>query len=129
MANFGTIGVYEELAKLLNHDDEWAKVGANLNYSMIFNYREPVGKSFFLRLEEGKVPEVRELSGEDSESADFVMAADPDTWRAILEKKTNPTVALARGKIKVEGNVGTLMKNMKAFSRILDVMSAVPLDT
>jgi putative sterol carrier protein len=127
MAKFGTLEVYEEMARLLNEDDEWATIGAGLNYSMIFDYHEPVAKRFFLRLEGGKVPDVRELNGTEIEPADFVLAGDPDTWRALLTRQTNPTMALARGKLKVEGNMGTLMKNMKAFSHVLDVMAEVPL--
>jgi putative sterol carrier protein len=127
MATFGTIEVYEEMARLLNSDEEWTEKGREITYSMIFEYTEPVSKTFFLRFEEGKVTDVREIASSDSEPADFALSGGPDVWRALLEKQMNPTMAMARGKVKVKGNLAVLMKHMKAFNYILDSMSAVEL--
>jgi putative sterol carrier protein len=127
MATFGTIEVYEEMANLLNSDDDWAEIGKEITYTMVFEYGEPVNKLFFLRFDEGKVTDVREIASADEVSADFVLSSAPDTWRDLLEKKMNPTMAMARGKVKVKGNLALLMKHMKAFNHILDSMSAVEL--
>ena len=58
---------------------------------------------------------------------DFDLAAAPDTWRSLLEGKTNPMMAITRGKLKVDGNLAALMKHMKAFTKVLDAMSGVEL--
>ena len=68
---FGTVAVYEAMADLLNNDPAWAEKGKSINYSMVFDYGSPVGKSFFVRFADGKVFDVKELPGSDAEPADF----------------------------------------------------------
>ena len=127
MATFGTIEVYEQMAKLLNDDEQWAELGKPISYSMVYAYREPVDRVFYVRFEEGQVTDVRELASAEAEPADFVLTADPDVWRGVLEKRIKPAMALTTGKIKIKGNLATLMKHMKAFSHVLDVMTEVEL--
>jgi putative sterol carrier protein len=45
-----------------------------------------------------------------------------DTWRGIFDGKVNPTVALATGKMKLKGNKTRLLKNMAAFTYVIDTM-------
>ena len=122
---FGTVQVYEAMAEMLNADPEWADKGKNITYTMIYDYRAPVDKSFLVRFDAGKVTEVRELSSADDEPADFVISGDPETWRAVLERKTSPTAAMTRGQLKVRGKMSVLLKNMSAFSHILDSMTKI----
>jgi putative sterol carrier protein len=126
MAKFGTVEVYEEMAKALDNDPEWAETGKGITYKMTFTYKEPINKVFFVNFDEGKITEVRE-AGPDDRSVDFDLAAAPDTWRSLLEGKTNPMMAITRGKLKVDGNLAALMKHMKAFTKVLDAMSGVEL--
>lgn len=127
MPQFGTIEVYDALAKRLNDDEEWAELGKPITNTMVHVYREPVGKNFLVKFEEGRITDVRELPSPDAEEVDFVLTADPDVWRAIIEKRTKPTVAMTTGKVKVKGNMGTLMKHMKPFSHVMDVMTEIEL--
>ncbi len=44
------------------------------------------------------------------EEADVTLAADADTFQAILEGDLNPTSAFMSGKLRVEGDMGVAMK-------------------
>jgi len=46
-------------------------------------------------------------------------------WRKVFAGDMNPTVALARGQIKVEGNTKFLIKNMSTFKYIIDAMGRI----
>jgi putative sterol carrier protein len=127
MARFGTIEVYEEMADLLNSDEDWAELGRAITYTMVYVFEEPVDKTFYLRFEQGKITDVRELESSDAEAADFILTAAPGTWRGIFEKKLKAPMALATGKIKVNGDLGTLMKHMKAFNHVLDALTRIEL--
>ena len=127
MATFGTVEVYEEMAKLLNADPEWAEKGKAISYSMVYDYREPVDKAFYVKFDEGRITDVRELPSADAEPADFVISGAPDIWRGVLEKKINPTAALTRGQLKLKGKMSTLLKHMNAFGHIIDTMTKVEL--
>ena len=125
MATFGTREVYDEMARVLNADEKWAEIGKELNYTMVFDYFEPVSKAFFLKFEQGRITDVRELPSADGEPADFVISGSPDTWRAVITKELNPKIALLKGGFKVKGGMGELMKHMKAFSYVLDAMTDI----
>lgn len=124
---FGTVKVYEAMADLLNEDPEWAEKGKAISYSMIYDYGAPVSKAFFVRFEEGRVVDVRELAAADHEPADFIISGAPDVWRGVLDKSLNPTVALTRGQLKVKGKMTTLLKHMTAFSYVIDSMTKIEL--
>jgi hypothetical protein len=127
MAVFGTIEVYDEMATLLNGDEEWVERGRGITYSMIYHYADPVNRTFFVRFDEGRVSDVRELASPDAEAADFVISGPPDVWRGILEKKMSPMVALTRGHLKLRGKLTTLIKHMDGFNYIIDSMTKIPL--
>ena len=127
MAKFGTIEVYEEMARLLNEDPEWADKGKAITYTMIYAYGPPTDRNFFVRFEQGRVTDVKEVDAPDAEPADFVLTGPPDVWRGIFDKTLNPTSALTRGQLKVKGKMTTLLKNMSAFSYVIDAMTKIEL--
>ncbi len=127
MATFGTIEVYEEMAKLLNSDPEWADKGKAISYTMVYVYGPPDDKNFLVRFEEGQVTDVREVASAEEEPADFVLTGAPEVWRGVLDKTLNPTAALTRGQLKVKGKMTTLLKHMSAFSYVIDAMTKIEL--
>ena len=122
---FGTVDFYQAMADQLNSDPAWPEIGKDLDYTMVYVFTEPVNKSFFAVFGDGKVTGVREASEADAENVDFVITGPPDVWRGIFEKKINPTAALTTGKMKVKGKMTTLLKNMKAFSYVIEAMTRV----
>ena len=122
---FGTVDFYQAMADQLNGDPAWGDIGKDLSYTMVYVFTEPVDKRFYAAFDEGKVTGVREATDADAEVVDFVITGPPDVWRGIFEKKINPTAALTTGKMKVKGKMTTLLKNMKAFSYVIEAMTKV----
>lgn len=122
---FGTVGFYEAMAEMLNEDPVWAQKSAHLDHTMVFRYGPPVAEDFLLNFKAGKVLEPRLASEADLEAVDFIISGDSDVWRKAFTGAINPTVALARGQIKVEGNMKFLIKNMSTFKYIIEAMSRI----
>jgi putative sterol carrier protein len=122
---FGTVDFYQAMADQLNNDPAWSDIGKDLDYTMVYVFTEPVNKSFYAVFGGGKVTGVREATEADADHVDFVITGPPDVWRGIFEKKVNPTAALTTGKMKVKGKMTTLLKNLKAFSYIIEAMTRV----
>lgn len=122
---FGTFSLYQAMADALNNDPVWAEKGANITASMIYNYLPPIGKLFYLNYDHGKITEVAELASEEEKPADYVITGTPEVWRAVFKKELKPTTAMATGKLKVKGKQTYLLKNMSAFSYILEVMTGL----
>jgi len=123
---FGTVDFYQAMADQLNSDPDWPEIGKDLSYKMVYVFTGPEGdKRFYAVFDAGKVTGVREATEADAENVDFVITGPSDVWRGIFEKKINPTAALTTGKMKVKGKMTTLLKNMKAFSYVIEAMTKV----
>src|SRR5262245_1407475 len=129
MAALGTIEVYESMAELLEQDPDWKTLGNSIDCSMIHVYTEPVDKSFFMRFENGRVTEVREVERSAHEEADFVLTAAPDVWKRVFSKVPKARasgfhLALSTGQIRFTGPfMQTYLKQVKAWEHLLDLMS------
>jgi hypothetical protein len=121
----GSTDFYRALAEQLNDDPVWAEKGKGLTDVMVFIHRPPAGEATWCRFEAGRMTEVRDAAPADLESADFVLSGPPEVWRAIFKKELSPASALARKKIKVTGQMSALMKNIVAFSYVLDALMRV----
>lgn len=123
---FGSVAFYEAMADALNADPVWAQKGAKISYAMVFRYGPPQEGDFWIVFDAGKVTEVRAADAGDVEQADYVISGGSDAWRSVFEGKTNPTIALARGSIKVSGDVKALVAKMGAFKYVIEAMGRVP---
>jgi hypothetical protein len=121
----GTLAFYEVMARMLNGDPVWEEKGKAITCTMLHAYGPPVNKRFFTSFDQGKVSEVAEVSPDDERSVDFVISGPPENWNALLKKEIKPTTAMTTGKLKVEGRQIYLLRNMAAFSYMLDLMTTV----
>jgi hypothetical protein len=120
---FGTLSLYEAMAEALNRDPVWVEKGANITASMVYSFLPPIGRLFFLNYDHGKITEVAELAAEEERPSDYLISGSPEVWKAVFRKELKPTTAMATGKLKVRGKQSYLLRNMAAFSYILEVMT------
>jgi putative sterol carrier protein len=128
MAVFGTLAMYQELARLLQEDPGWAERGKPITCTMSFRYDEPVGKQFFLRFNRGTVEEVREIGLDADEASDYVFAGPPDVWRKVFANEIPPSLAVMGGKLRVTGRKSWLLENMVPFKQVLDTFKKVEIE-
>jgi len=122
---FGELSFYEAMAESLNADPEWAEIGKALSYSMTYVYGAPIDRVFYVEFDEGRVVEVAELATPEERIADFVVSGSPDNWKAVLTGAVKPATAMATGKLKIQGKQTVLLRNMKAFTHVMAVMTAL----
>lgn len=125
---FGSVGMYEAMRDKLNADPEWKERGKKITYSMIYAYGHPVDKAFYCEFDAGQVVDVRELESADEVEADFVISGPAEVWKGVVTKQINPTAALTKGQLKLQGKMSQLLKNMDAFGHIIDTMTELDLD-
>jgi hypothetical protein len=121
----GTLQFYEEMARVLNSDPVWEEKGKSITCTMVHAYGPPVNRRFFTCFDGGKVTEVAELAADEQPSADFVISGPAENWNAVLQKQIKPTTAMTTGKLKVDGRQIYLLRNMAAFSYMLDLMTTL----
>jgi putative sterol carrier protein/predicted XRE-type DNA-binding protein len=62
----------------------------------------PDDRHVYLDLRRGECREARLVSADEARRADFVLSADAQTWKGILEGKVDPIGGLLRGTVKLE---------------------------
>jgi ubiquinone biosynthesis protein UbiJ len=117
---FGTVSLYEALARDLNADPVWREMATPITYTMIYHYLEPIDARFFLRFDHGEIVDVRDVAADEDLAVDFTISAKPAVWEALIRLEMQPTAAMATGKVKVKGRQTVLLRHMKRFSYLID---------
>ena len=80
----------------------------------------------WLDLFRGQCREAKRVSPEAGEKAKFLIGADYDRWQQIFKQELDPVRAMMMGRIKVRGDLPTLIKFTKAASDLLQCAARVP---
>ncbi len=123
--HFGSVAYYEAVAAAMNADDTWLEMATPITYTMVFSYGAPVDKHFFVRFEEGRITEVRELDDPGSATVDFFITGAPEHWQGVIQGIIKPNSAMASGKLKVDGKQTVLLRHMKKFSYMINKMTQI----
>ncbi len=85
-------------------------------------------KAVFVDLWHGECRGARRAGEEDRDNADFVIAADTETWKQVLGGQIEPIYGVMSAKLKLErGSLATLVPQVKAAKEL--VAAAARIDT
>lgn len=119
----------------IKHSADYKKAAAAWEWPLVFmasqdpslGMTEDMG--VYLDLYHGECREARAATPADAESADYVLTADPFTWKQVLDRKLEPISAMMRGKIKVtRGSIVTLARYVAAAKCLVDCATEVETD-
>ncbi len=65
------------------------------------------------------------VSKEEAEAAKFVISAPYSRWKEIISKELDPIKGMMQGKIKVRGDLATIVRYVKASNVLVDLTSHV----
>jgi len=84
---------------------------------------EPV--KFYLDLWHGECREAYIVDGDDDKNPEFVIEGTIDTYRQVFDKKLDPIRALVSRKLKLKGNLGKIMRSVKATLDLVNAAASV----
>lgn len=83
-------------------------------------------RSVYVDLWHGECREAREAGADDLEEAPYVIAADPYSWKKVLNGEMGPVTGLMRGKMKLErGSVVELARYVRAAEELVKAATRV----
>lgn len=85
-------------------------------------------RAVFVDLWHGECRDARPASGDDRQSADFVIVADTEIWKLVLAGELEPVFGIMSAKLKLErGSLAKLVPQVKAAKEL--VAAAARIDT
>jgi putative sterol carrier protein len=84
---------------------------------------EPV--KFYLDLWHGECREAYIVDGDDDKNPEFVIEGTIDTFKQVFDKKLDPIRALVSRKLKLKGNLGKIMRSVKATLDLVNAAASV----
>ncbi|MCX6029915.1 MAG: SCP2 sterol-binding domain-containing protein [Chloroflexi bacterium] len=108
----------EQLKTEINRSEAYANSAKTWegDFHFIVEPGGPITESFTLYLDlwHGKCRDAHPVTGEGNKKPEFVISGTLDAYRAIFNKKLDPIQALMTRKLKLQGNMGKIMRAVKA---------------
>ena len=83
-------------------------------------------RSVYLDLFQGECREAREAGPADFASAPYILAADPVTWKQVLDGRLEPIPGIMRGRIRLaKGSLATLLPYVLAAKEMVAAATCV----
>jgi len=124
----------EEFVEKINTSAEYADAAATWEGDLVFVYEKEPDKGVeedvyaWLDLWHGKCRDAAKLEGPDdprASSAKFTITAPYSRWKSVLKKELDPVKGMMQGKIKVKGDLPTIVRYVKASNVLVDLTSTV----
>jgi len=121
------------LKSQINASEEYQQSGATWDAGdmcLVINQNPELGLNdkFYLWLDlcQGACRDAKQVPPERGEKARFLISADYDRWKEVLTRQLDPLRGMVMGKIKVRGDLPTLIRHAKAAQDLLDCATHVP---
>ncbi len=80
----------------------------------------------FMDLWHGDCRFVRIVPKEVGESADYVITGEFSRWKAVMAKELDTIKGMMQGKLKLKGDLPTIVRAVKASARLVDLSASIP---
>jgi putative sterol carrier protein len=80
----------------------------------------------WLDLWHGECREGKLVSQEEGEKAPFVISAPYSRWKEVISKELDPVKGMMQGKLKLRGDLPTIVRYVKASNELVNLATTVP---
>jgi putative sterol carrier protein len=86
----------------------------------------PVTKGVFLDLWHGEARDVKITDEAGADAAQFVIRGPYSRWKQVAKKELDPTKAMMQGKLKLKGDLPTIVRYTKASQEMTECTTRIP---
>jgi putative sterol carrier protein len=115
----------------LNQSESYLEAARNWEGDFLFVI-EPGGQLerttlLYMDLWHGKCRDAFELTDHEVTQAAFRLSGPVETWKKVMTKQLDPMQAMMTGKLKLEGKMAVVMRNVRAAKELVE--SCTRIDT
>ena len=123
-----------EYVEVINASPEYADAAATWEGDVVFVYEKEPDKNVpedlyaWLDLWHGKCRSAAKLEGPDdpkAQAAKFTISAPYSRWKSVVKKELDPVKGMMQGKIKLKGDLPTIVRYVKASNVLVDLTGKV----
>jgi len=121
-----------EYQKAINGSENYKNSGATWTagpVSLVVNANPAVGierdMGIWLDLHKGVCHEIMLVSLEEAQKAPFVISGDYSRWKQVVLGELNPVQGMMQGKLKLKGNLATIIRYVQASKDLVECASKV----
>ncbi len=86
----------------------------------------PDSRGIVMDLFEGEARDVRVGSAADAQACDFVISGSYTRWKQVAQKELDATRGMLQGKLKLKGDLPTVVRYTKASQELTECTTRVP---
>ena len=86
----------------------------------------PESKGVVMDLFEGEARDIRVGTASEAQACDFVISAPYSRWKQVATKELDATRGMLQGKLKLKGNLPTVVRYTKASQEMTECTTRVP---
>jgi putative sterol carrier protein len=123
----------DEYVERINQSSEYREAAATWEGDIAYVFEaEPdknVPEEIWARLDlwHGECREGRYgISPEEGERAMFIIRAPYSRWKEVIRKELDPVKGMMQGKLKLKGDLPTIVRYVKAANELVNLASSVP---
>lgn len=88
----------------------------------------PDSRGVVMDLFEGEARGIKAGSAADAQGCDFVITAPYTRWKQVVMKELDPTKAMLQGKLKLKGDLPTIVRYTRATQEVVECSTRVPVE-
>ncbi len=133
MAEFPSEEWLKEYAELVRSSEAYREAAATWEGDITYVFEAEPEKGVpediysWVDLWHGDVREYKYgVSKEDGEAAKFVIRAPYSRWKEVIRKELDPIKGMMQGKLKLKGDLPTIVRFVKATNELVNLAQTVP---
>jgi putative sterol carrier protein len=132
MAEFPSEDWLNEYVKRINESSEYKEASATWEGDVAFVFEAepdngvPEDIWAWLDLWHGECRQGKLVPAEEGEKARFIIRAPYSRWKEVIRKELDPVKGMMQGKLKLKGDLPTIVRYVKASNELVNLAGSVP---
>ncbi len=132
MAEFPSEDWLSEYVKRINESSDYKEASATWEGDVAFVFEAepdngvPEDIWAWLDLWHGECRQGKLVPAEEGEKARFIIRAPYSRWKEVIRKELDPVKGMMQGKLKLKGDLPTIVRYVKASNELVNLAGSVP---